>query len=117
MRVADRLAGVVDQQVLLGHVGDRRGLIVLGQQVVVGLVLAGPDLLRDRQPPLLGVGELGVDVEDDSPEREDPVTDDLTDGELGLRRDRKMDFLRRRGEQVPCLLDAGIHNDTIPSPD
>ena len=55
----DRVAGVVADQVLLRDVGDVVGVRALGQQVVEGLVLARPDVLRDRLVPLLGVAELG----------------------------------------------------------
>src|SRR5690606_2734892 len=78
-RMADRLAAVLRQQVTLGYIGDVAGLLVLGEQVVVGLVLARPAVLGNREPPLLGVGELGVDVEDHSPKRIDPMPDHLTE--------------------------------------
>ena len=65
------------KQVLLRDVGDVLRLRVLGEQMVVGLLLVRPDLLGDRQPPLLGVVELGIDVEDDAAERIEAVAHDL----------------------------------------
>ena len=83
LRVAQRLPGLVGQEVLLRHVGDVLGVGVLGEQVIVGLVLVGADLLGDRQPPLLGVVELRIDVEHDAAERVEPVAHDLPHRELG----------------------------------
>ena len=57
---------------------------VLGEQVIVGLVLVRAHLLGDRQPPFLGVVELGIDVEDDAAERIEAVAHDLADRELRL---------------------------------
>jgi hypothetical protein len=51
--------------------------------VVEGLVLAGPDILRDGQPPFFRVVELGVDIENQTPEVEHPVPDHLADREFG----------------------------------
>jgi hypothetical protein len=39
-------------------------------------------MLGDRIPPLLGVGELGVDIEDHASERIDPVAHNLSDPKL-----------------------------------
>ena len=83
--VPQRLAGHVGQEVLLRDVGDVFGLLVLGEEMVERLVLRGPDLLGDRQPPFLGVAERRIDVEDHAAEREDPVLDDLPDREFGVR--------------------------------
>ena len=81
--MADRLAGIVRQQVLLGDIGDVFRIRILREQVIERLVLVGPHLLGDRQPPLLGVVEFRIDVEDHAPEREDPVAHDLSDLEFG----------------------------------
>ena len=69
----------VGQQVLLGDIGGVGAVRVLGEQVVEGLVLGRADLLGDRPPPLLRVGEGGVHVEDHAPEREQSVPDHLAD--------------------------------------
>jgi len=83
MRVANRLARSVGQQILFGDIGGVGAALVLGQQVVEGLVLAGADFFGDRQPPFLGVRERRVDVEDHTPERQNPVADHLADHEFG----------------------------------
>ena len=77
LRMPQRLAGLVGQQVLLGDVGDVFGLRVLREQVIEGLLLVRADLLGNRQPPFLGVVELGIDVEDDAAERVEAVAHDL----------------------------------------
>ena len=79
----DRLAGIVGQQILLGDIGDVFGLRIFREQVIERLVLVRPHLFRNRQPPLLGVVEFGIDVEDHAPERKHPVADDLPDLEFG----------------------------------
>jgi invasion protein IalB len=84
VRVADRLAGSVGQQVLLGDVGDVLRFLVLREQVIEGLVLVRPDLGRDRLPPFLGVVEHRVNVENHTAEREQAVLHHLTDIELGV---------------------------------
>ena len=84
LRVAQRLARLVGQQVLLGDVGDVLGVGVLREQVIVGLVLVRADILRDRQPPLLGVVELRIDVEDHAAERVEPVAHHLSDRKFRL---------------------------------
>ena len=77
LRVGHRFAGFVGQQVLFRDIGGVNALLVLGQQVIEGLILLRTDLLGDRAPPFVGVGELGIDVEDNAAERENPVADDL----------------------------------------
>jgi glutamate synthase domain-containing protein 3 len=81
--MADRQAGVVRQQVLLGHIGHVGAVVVLGEQMIEGLVLVRPDVLRNRQPVLLGVREGRVDVEDHAAERIDPVANHLADRIFG----------------------------------
>ena len=83
LRVVHRLGRGVRKQVLFGDVRNVIGGVVLGEQVVEGLVLDGPDLLRDRLPPFLGVRELRVDVVNNAPERKQAVTHLLADAELG----------------------------------
>src|SRR3569833_4152999 len=50
VRMAERRAGGVCEQVLLGHIGDVLGLVVLGEQVVERLVLGRADLGGVRLP-------------------------------------------------------------------
>jgi hypothetical protein len=83
LRVPDRFAGIVRQEILLGDVGDVFGFRILGEQMIERLILVGPVLLGDRQPPFLGIVEDRIDIEDHAPERKDPVTDDLSDLKFG----------------------------------
>src|SRR5712671_104621 len=53
LRVSQRLAGIVGQQVLLGYIGDVFGFGVLGEQMVIGLILVGTHLGGNRLVPLL----------------------------------------------------------------
>jgi len=77
--VAERLPALVRHEVLLGDIGDIFGVGILRQEVIVRLLLHRTDIFRDRQPPLVTVGEFRVDVEDDPAEGIPTMTDDLTD--------------------------------------
>ena len=59
------------------------GFRILGEEMVEGLVLVGPDLFRDRQPPLLRVVEFRIDIENQPSEAEEPMPDHLADREFG----------------------------------
>src|ERR1700704_283187 len=83
LRVPDRLARIVRQQILLGDVGNVFRFRILGEQMIKRLILVRPILLGDRQPPFLGIVEFRIDIEDHAPERKDPVTDDLSDLKFG----------------------------------
>ena len=76
------IPALIVQEVLLRDVRDVRGLSVLCQQVVEGLILSGADIFRDGLPPFLRIVEHRVHVTDDTPERIDTVFDDLPDLEL-----------------------------------
>ena len=68
LRMPDRLAGIVRQQVLFGDIGDVFGLRIFREQVIERLVLVRPNLLGDRQPPFLGIVEFRIDIENHAPE-------------------------------------------------
>src|SRR5260370_42071511 len=53
LRVPDRLAGIVRQQILFGDVGDVFGFRILGEQMIELLILVRPHLLGDPHPPSL----------------------------------------------------------------
>jgi len=86
------------------------GAIILGEEMIIGLVFFRTDLFGDRFVPFIGIGKNRVDIEDDAPEVEQPVLDDLTnlilrfprgDGVvqwllLGGRSHGNVEFLRRR---------------------
>ena len=51
--MVDRLAAVVGQQILLADIGDVGAFLILGEQVIEGLVLGRAQLLGDRLIPFL----------------------------------------------------------------
>ena len=77
IRVIDRLARIIRDQVLLGHIGHVIALIVFGQKVIEGLFLHRTAVFRDRVIPFLGICELWVYVEHHTPKRVFAVSDDL----------------------------------------
>ena len=83
LRMSYWLLAFVGEQVLFGNIGHIGRLSVLGQQVIERLVLVWANLFGDRQPIGFGVGKNRIDVENHSPEGENPVFDHLTDGEFG----------------------------------
>ena len=82
LRMAHRVAGSVGDEVLFRDIGDIFGFGVFGEEMVERLILARPNLFRDRQPPFLGVGKHRVDVIDHAAKWIAAVSDDLTDREL-----------------------------------
>src|SRR5215207_11757644 len=81
--MTQRSVGVIRQQVLLRHVGDVFGFGVLSEEMVERLVLRWPNRLRNREPPLLGVVEHRIYIENDSAEREDAMPHHLSDRVFG----------------------------------
>lgn len=75
LRMANGIAGCIGYEILLRYIGDIFDVGVFGEEMIEGLVLARPELRRNRLPPFLGISEDGVDVIDDSPERIFPVLD------------------------------------------
>src|SRR5262249_19372088 len=84
--MAERLAGRIGQQVLLGNISDVFALRVLREQMIERLVLARPGLRGDRLVPFLGIIEFWVDIEHDAPKRKQAVANHLTDLEIGVSR-------------------------------
>lgn len=84
-RVVDRLLAVVGDQVLLTDIGDIGRFRVFREQVIKGLVLGRPHRFGDCVVPFVAIGELRIDIEDDSAEVEQPVADDFADSEPCLR--------------------------------
>ncbi len=79
IRVLDRLAARIGQEVLLGYIGHIGAVLVLGEEVVKRLILARPDFRGNGVPPFLGIGEFRVDVEDHAAKRKDAVPDNGAD--------------------------------------
>jgi hypothetical protein len=57
-------------------------LIIFGQKMIKGLILARPQIFWDRFPPFFGIGELRINVINDAPKRKEPVANDLSDSKL-----------------------------------
>ena len=76
-RPADAVAG----QILLADIGDVVGIVAFREEVVVGLVPLGPDILRDGFVPFLAVGEGGIDVEHHAAKVEHLVAHHVADAE------------------------------------
>jgi hypothetical protein len=70
---------LVRYEILFRHVGDVGRVVGFSEDVVVGLVLARPDLDGNREPPLLGMVEEGVDVEDHPAKRTKAMDHHFTD--------------------------------------
>ena len=68
--MTERLAAVIEQQVLFRDIGDVGVVRVLGVQVIERLFFRWADLFGDRQPPFFGIREFGIDIEDDAAKRE-----------------------------------------------
>jgi hypothetical protein len=75
-------------QILLADISNVAAVGVFSEQMVKGLILARPDMFWNRLIPILTVGKNGIDVEHDTAEIEQPVADDIADGELGFGTDR-----------------------------
>src|SRR5690606_13974754 len=82
LRMANRLTAFVPQQILFGDIGNVLGVLVLGEQMIEGLILAGTNVLRYRQPPFLAVGESRIDVENYPPKGKETVSNHFTDLKL-----------------------------------
>src|SRR5690606_11171734 len=81
--VPDWLRGTVFQKVLLGDIGDVLGSRVLGDQMIVGLILARPALFGNGLVPFLAIVELLIDVENHARKREQSMAHYLSDREFG----------------------------------
>ena len=75
--MVDRLAGIVRDEVLFGHVGHVVGLVVFREEMVKRLVLWRPAVFGNRGVPLIRVREHGIDIEDNAPKRVLAVPYDL----------------------------------------
>lgn len=78
IRVVHRLTRIVRNQVLLGYISDVIALIVFGEQMVVRLFLARTAVFGNGLIPFFGIGELRVNVKDDTAERVFLMTDNLS---------------------------------------
>ncbi len=74
----NRLARVVGDEVLFRHIGHVVTLIVLRQKMVERLILGRTAVLRDGLIPLLGIGKLRIDIENNPAKRVLPVANDMS---------------------------------------
>jgi len=84
LRVTARLTGLIQHEILLRHIGHIGGLIILGQEVIIGLVLGWPNLLGNREPPFVRIIERGINIKDDSAKWMNPVAYDFSDSKASL---------------------------------
>lgn len=78
VRVVHRLARVVSNQILLGHVSNVVGLIIFGQQVIKRLLANGTAVFGNSLVPLFRVGKLRIHVKNHPAKRVFFVADDLS---------------------------------------
>ena len=83
-RMRDRIAGLVHQKILLGNVGGIMGLLVLSEEMVVGLILLRANFLRNRLPPFIGMIKGRIDIENHTTEGKESVANNLSDSKFGL---------------------------------
>ena len=76
--VIDGFTRMVRDKVLLGHIGHVKALLVLGQQVVIGLILERSAVFGDGIVPFVGIGEHGIHVKDHPAKRMFAMADDLS---------------------------------------
>ena len=82
--MADRLARIISDQVLLGNIGHVIALIVLSQEMIVRLLFGRSILSRDRLVPFFRVLEFRVYIEDNAPKRVFLVSDNLAQMIFGV---------------------------------
>ena len=81
----ERLVGAVELEITLAHIGDVARFRILREEVVEGLILARPHLGGDRLIPLVTVGEHRIDIEDHTAKGEQPMANDIADGETRVQ--------------------------------
>jgi hypothetical protein len=79
----DRRTRSVRQQILLRHIGNVFGLVILREQMIKRLVLARTNLGGDGLPPLVRVRKFRVNVEDYASKGKEAVLYDLADLKFG----------------------------------
>lgn len=82
LRMPDGLTGRIRFQVLFTHVSDIFRLLVFREKMVKWLVAAGAYVLGNGIPPLFGVAERRVDIENHPPEGINPMPDNLSYSEF-----------------------------------
>lgn len=106
--VAERLVGLIEEQVLLGDVGEVGRFCVFRIEMVVGLVFPRSDLFRNGKPPLFCVGELRVDIKDQPAKGIKAVADDLPDRKFrvfDVAHDLNVWQAKRSRKSIPITMD------------
>ena len=76
----DRAAIKVHQQVLLTDIGDVAFFLILGEEVIIGLVAPRAYLFGDLFEPFIAVGEDRIDIENHPAEIMRAVAHDIANG-------------------------------------
>ena len=87
------LARLIRHEILLRHIRHIGGLIILGQEVIVGLVLGWPKLFGNREPPFVRIIERGIDIKDDSAKWMNSMANDFPDTKASLSHIRPVPLL------------------------
>lgn len=82
LRMIDRLARIIRKKVLFRDIGHIVAGLILGEEVIKGLVFLRTTVFGNGVPPFLGVLKHGIDIKDHPPERMDPMLDNLSDTEF-----------------------------------
>ena len=93
LRMTAGLTRLIRQEILFRHIRHIGGLIILGQEVIVGLVLGWPKLFGNREPPFVRIIERGIDIKDDSAKWMNPVAYDFPDSKASLPHIRQFSLL------------------------
>lgn len=82
--MVDRPAFRISKQILLAHIGNIAGVLILSEEVIEGLFAMRSDLGRNRFIPFLAVREDRIDIDDDAAETEMTVANNIADCKSGL---------------------------------
>ena len=80
IRMFDRLARIISDQILLGNISHVVALVILGQQMIERLILGRTAVFRNGHVPFLGIRKDRVDIENHTPEWVFAMTDNLAQG-------------------------------------
>ena len=83
--MANRFAAVIGQQILLADIGDIAAIGIFREKMIEGLVSWRLQVLWNRFIPFLAIGEDRIDIIDHAAEIENPVADDIANGEARIK--------------------------------
>ena len=105
----DHLIAIITNEILLAYISDVAAFVVLGEEMIKGLILGGPKILGDRFIPFFAVCEDRIDVEDDAAKLEQPVPHHLAYGEAGMA-DRVAERCRERDSGCSRIGDILVYH-------